>query len=294
MRKNSEGFAATLFFLPFFILFMLFTIIPVMMAIVLSLTNYSILQGPIFVGLHNYIFLFTQDDLFLTALKNTMLFALFSGPIGYIVSFMVAWVIDTMKHRKLFALAFYAPSLTSGIAMSTVWLVLFAPNRMGWINNFLINTLQTINTPILWTQDPSRILFVVVIISVWMGMGNGFLAFLAGFQNMSTEIAEAGRIDGVGNKFQELIYIVIPQQKPMLLFGAINTITGSFGIYDIPVSIGGYPGPQNATMTLVGHMNDYAFTRLDMGYASTIAVILFLITLIIGRIVFRVLSTKNE
>lgn len=293
MRKNSESVAAVLFFLPFFILFMLFTIIPVLMAVGLSMTNYSILQGPIFVWFHNYVFLFTQDDLFLTALRNTMYFALFSGPIGFAVSFMVAWVIDTLKFRKLYALAFYAPSITSGVAMSVVWLAFFAPNALGQVNYYLIQY-GFISSPILWTQDPSKVQLLVIFISVWMGMGNGFLAFLAGFQNLDQQIFEAGRIDGVGNKFQELIYIVIPQQKPMLLFGAINTITGSFGIYDIPNALAAYPGPQNATMTLVGHMNDYAFTRLDMGYASTIAVVLFLMTFLIGRIVFRMLSTRNE
>lgn len=293
MKTREEGIVASLFFAPFGILFTLFTVLPVVVAVVLSFFNYTVLQSPMFVGIQNYDFLFTQDDLFITALKNTLLFALFSGPIGYIVSFIVAWVINTLKGKKFFALAFYAPSITSGIAMSVVWLNFFSPDRYGFLNNFLFQ-LGIIDTPVLWTQDPSKILVIVVIVSVWMGMGNGFLAFLAGFQNMSEEVFEAGRIDGIRNKLQELIYLTLPMMKPMLLFGAINTISGSFGVYEIPMSLAGSPGPENAALTLVGHLNDYAFTRMDLGYASAIAVVLFAMSFIIGRIVFRVLDSSDE
>lgn len=294
MRSRRESIVAALFFLPFGILFFIFTILPVIVSVVLSFANYSVLQEPMWVGFNNYDFLFTQDDLFIVALKNTLLFALFSGPIGYIVSFVVAWIINTLKGKKFFALAFYAPSITSGIAMSVIWLYFFSPDRYGLINDFLMNTLGTIDTPILWTQDPDKILFLVVIVSVWMGMGNGFLAFLAGFQNMSGEVFEAGRIDGIRNKFQELVYLTLPMMKPMLLFGAINTISGSFGVYEIPMTLAGSPGPENAALTLVGHLNDYAFTRMDLGYGCAIAVILFAMAFIFGRIVFKVLDSKDE
>jgi multiple sugar transport system permease protein len=293
MRKNREGLAAILFFTPFGILFLLFTIVPVVVAVVLSFTNYSVLQSPILVGINNYKYLFTQDNLFIVALKNTLSFALFSGPIGYVVSFLVAWIIDSLRFKKFFSLAFYAPSITSGIAMSVVWLYFFSPDRYGFINNFLLQN-GFIDTPILWTQDPSKVLVIVIIVSVWMGMGNGFLAFLAGFQNMSTQVYEAGRIDGIRNKFQELIYITIPMMKPMLLFGAINTIAGSFGVYEIPMTLAGTPGPENSALTLVGHLNDYAFTRMDLGYASAVAVVLFAMTFIIGRVIFKALGSKDE
>ena len=291
--KDGEGLVAVLFFIPFGILFLLFTILPVVVAVVLSFNNYSVLQSPMFVGINNYNYLFTQDDLFLVALKNTLMFALFSGPIGYIMSFLVAWIINSIHFKKFFSLMFYAPSITSGIAMSAVWLYFFSPDRYGFINNFLLQA-GLIDTPILWTQDPSKILIIVVIVSVWMGMGNGFLAFLAGFQNMSTEVYEAAKIDGIRNKFQELIYITIPMMKPMLLFGAINTISGSFGVYEIPMNLAGSPGPDNAALTLVGHLNDYAFTRMDLGYGSAIAVILFAMAFLVGRIVFKVLGSKDE
>ena len=292
-REGADKIAGIFFFIPFGVLFLLFTVIPVITAIVLSFTNYTVLQEPITVWFKNYVYLFTEDDTFILALRQTLTFALFSGPIGYIVSFMVAWAIDTLKFKKFYALAFYAPSITSGIAMSVIWLFFFAPDRLGLINNLLLD-MGAISDPILWTQNPEWVLFLVVFVSVWMGMGNGFLGFLAGFQNMDREVFEAGAIDGVTNKFQELIYLVLPLMKPMLLFGAVNTIAGSFGIYDIPLTLVGFPGPDNSAITLVGHLNDFAFNRMDFGYACTIAVIMFAMTFLLGRVVFKLLDSKDE
>lgn len=293
MKKTREGIVASLFFTPFGILFLLFTILPVVVAIVLSTTTYSVLEPPIFKGFENYQYMFTLDNRFVKALTNTLTFAFFSGPLGYIASFLFAWIINTLSAKKLFSLLFYAPSITSGITMSVIWLYFFSPDRYGLINDVLLRY-GFIETPILWTQDPSKIVFIVVVVTVWMGLGNGFLAFLAGFQNMPNEVFEAGKIDGVKNKFQELIYLTVPMMKPMLLFGAINTIAGSFGVFEIPVTLAGSPGPENAALTLVGHLNDYAFVRMDMGYGSAIAVVLFALAFGVGRIVFKVLDSKDE
>ncbi|MCL2013582.1 MAG: sugar ABC transporter permease [Oscillospiraceae bacterium] len=291
---RAEKAIALAFFTPFALLFAIFTIAPVVVALVLSTTNYSVIQPiPIFNAIDNYIYMFTQDEIFITALQNTITFAIFLGPLGYVVSFMVAWILNSLKGKNLFALLFYAPSITSAIAMGVVWLYFFSPDRYGFVNNFLFD-MGWISEPILWTRDPERILFITVVVSVWMGMGNGFLAFLAGFQNLDKEIFEAGSIDGIKNKFQELIYILLPMMKPMLLFGAITTIAGAFAVNDIPLTLAGYPGPQNAAMTIVGYMNDYAFTRLDLGYASAVAVFLFAVTFAFGRIVMKVLGSKDE
>ena len=289
----KERLIAVAFFLPFFVLFILFTIIPVISALFLSLTNYSVVQSPIFIGLENYQYLFTEDNVFLKAIVNTFSFAVISGVFGHALSFLEAWIISNLKFKTTFALAFYAPSITSGIAMSVVWLYFFSSDSYGIFNNALMQ-LGLINEPILWTQDPDLILPVVVIVSIWMGMGMGFLGFLAGFQNLSKEIFEAGAIDGIRNKYQELIYLVLPLMKPMLLFGAVTSVVSAFSIYDVPLTLVGSPGPENAGLTLVGHINDYAFTRMDIGYGSAVAVFLFSITFIIGRILFRVLSSKDE
>ncbi len=281
-----------LFLSPYLILFIIFTVIPVIVAIGTSLTNYNMLQEAKWLGISNYRLLFTDDDIFLIALQNTVVFALISGPTGYIMSFFAAWVINQLKFKKGFALAFYAPSITSGVAMSVVWMWFFASDRYGMINNVLIN-LGIIHEPVLWNLDVDTILPVVIIISIWTSMGTGFLVFLAGLQNISKELYEAAAIDGIKNKFQELCTITIPLIKPQLLFGAINSIVGSMGVFDIAVSVAGMPSPDYAAHTIVAHLYDYAFIRFQMGYSSAISVVLFLITFLMGRACMRMFSSKD-
>lgn len=288
-RKYGVGY---MMFAPFFILFVIFVIVPVITAAGMSFTNYNILQPAKWVGINNYKLLFTDDDVFLIALKNTALFAVIAGPIGFIASFIFAWIIDQLKMRNVFSLAFYAPSLTSGIAMSVVWLYFFSGDRYGFINNFLINN-GIINEPILWNLNPKTILFVVILVSVWMSMGTGFLVFLAGFQNIPKDLYEAGAIDGIRNRFQELYYITFPSMKPQLLFGAVNSVVASLSVFDIAISIAGMPSPNYAGHTIVAHLYDYAFIRFNLGYASVIAVVLFFITFGLGRIFMKIFSSKN-
>ncbi len=278
---------------PFVILFTIFVVAPVVTAIGLSFTNYNMMQTPQFVGLTNYRLLFLDDEVFMIGLANTLKFAIITGPVGYLLSFFAAWVINQLKFKRAFALAFYAPSICSGIAMSTVWMVIFSSDRMGYLNNILLN-MGLIDEPILWNTDPNYIMGVVMFISLWMSMGTGFLVFLAGLQNVSKSYYEAAAIDGVKNKFQELFYVTLPMMKPQLLFGAINAITSAFGVFDIAVSVAGMPSPNYSAHTIVSHLYDYAFIRFQMGYASAVAVVLFIITFALGKIVMRVLSSKDE
>ncbi len=278
---------------PFVILFTIFVVAPVVTAIGLSFTNYNMMQTPQFVGLTNYRLLFLDDEVFMIGLANTLKFAIITGPVGYLLSLFAAWVINQLKFKRAFALAFYAPSICSGIAMSTVWMVIFSSDRMGYLNNILLN-MGLIDEPILWNTDPNYIMGVVMFISLWMSMGTGFLVFLAGLQNVSKSYYEAAAIDGVKNKFQELFYVTLPMMKPQLLFGAINAITSAFGVFDIAVSVAGMPSPNYSAHTIVSHLYDYAFIRFQMGYASAVAVVLFIITFALGKIVMRVLSSKDE
>lgn len=294
LRKTLQKYGiGTLFYLPFFILFFIFTILPVIISIGMSFTNYDMMRPPEWVGLNNYRLLFLTDDVFLLAMKNTFILAVIAGPLGYFASFFFAWVINNMKMKNTFALAFYAPSITSGVAMSTVWLYFFSGDRYGLINNALMS-LGIINEPIIWNQDPNTILPVIIIIQIWMSMGTGFLVFLAGLQNTDRELYEAGRIDGIRSSFQELFYITLPQMKPQLLFGAINTAVGAFGVYDIAVGFAGFPSSNYAGHTIVAHMYDYAFVRFEMGYASAVAVFLFAITFLLGQVFMRVLTEKKS
>ena len=289
---SSRGLAI-LFFLPFFILFCLFVLAPVVQSIFYSFTNYDLLNRMDFVGFNNYKQLFLNDEIFLLALKNTMIFACIAGPVSYIMSFIMAWVLNDLKGRTVFALAFYAPSITSGTAMGVIWLYFFSSDSYGLINNALMK-LGIISSPILWSQDVKLILPVCIFIQIWMGMGTGFLVFMAGLQNVNPELYEAGAIDGIKGRFAELFYITLPQMKPQLLFGAINTIAGSFGVFDIISSFAGFPTSNYAAHTLVAHVYDYAFVRYEMGYAAAVSVVLFLITFLFGKLVMFMLSSKDE
>lgn len=282
-RNDWVGY---LFLLPFLIAFFVFVFLPVLAAFALSFTNYDMLNPPQFVGITNYRLLLMDDDIFLTAIKNTIVFAFIAGPIGFFGCFIMAWLINNLRARNVFSLAFYAPSLTSGVALSVVWLYFFSSDRYGLIN-YVLMRIGLLSDPIQWTLDPRTILPVVMIVSIWMSMGAGFLTFLAGFQNISAEIYEAAMIDGVKNRYQELLYITLPQMKPQLLFGAINSAVGAFGVFDVAVAVAGMPSPNYAAHTIVAHLYDYAFLRFEMGYASAVSILLFLITFALGRIFMR-------
>lgn len=287
-NKTGWGFLA-----PFMILFLIFTVAPVFVAMGLSFTNYNMIQDATFTGVQNYKLLFLEDDVFITALKNTLLFAIIIGPVGYIMSFGMAWFISLCKHgRGPLALAFYAPSLTSGTAMSVIWLVIFSGDRYGYLNHILLK-IGLINDPILFTKDPQWILPVVVIISGWMSMGTGFLVFLAGLQNIDPELYEAGKVDGIKNPLQQLFYITLPLMKPQLLFGAINSIVSSLAVFDVATAVAGFPSPNYAAHTIVAHLYDYAFTRFSMGYASAIAMFLFILTFSLSRICMRIFRSDD-
>jgi multiple sugar transport system permease protein len=288
--KYKTGY---LFLAPFMILFIVFTLLPVLNSLYFSFSNYDIINRPTFAGFSNYLELFTDDDVFLISMRNTLLFALITGPIGFVMSFLFAWVIDQLKFQKFFALAFYAPSIVSGIAISVVWLYFFSPDRYGFINNILLR-LGLTSTPILWTINPGTILGVIIFISLWMSMGSGFLTNLAGLKSIDETLYEAGAVDGIKNRFQELYHITVPSMKPQLLFNAIMAIVASFAVFDISVAITSFPSPEYAGHTIVAHLYDSAFSKFEMGYASSIAVVLFAMTFLLGRIFTKIFSTKGE
>lgn len=291
-RLVKEYRTGTLLVLPFLILYLVFVIGPIVIAGGMSLTDYNLLETPNFVGFDNYKVLFLEDDVFITAIKNTLVFAVIAGPVGLFMSFILAYIINGKPFSKLFSLLFYAPALTSGIAMTVVWMYFFSSDRYGFINNILFQ-LGIINEPLLWNIDGKYILTVVIIISVWMNMGSGFLVFFAGLKNTSKELMEAGKIDGVKNSLQELYYIIIPQMRPQLLFGCINAVTTSLGVFEIAMGVAGFPSPNYAGHTIVAHLYDYAFVRFQMGYAAAVAMVLFLVTFVLGKILTKVLSSNE-
>jgi multiple sugar transport system permease protein len=282
-----------LFLAPFLTVFTVFVIAPVLVAIYLSFTYFNVLEPPRFIGWSNYKLLFLEDDIFLTAIGNTLLFALITGPVGFFISFFFAWLINPLKLKTPLALCFYAPSIVGAIAMSVVWKIVFAGDRYGYLNNYLLN-LGAINEPYQFLAEQATIMPVIMFVSLWMGMGTGFLVFLAGLQTVNPDLYEAGKMDGINNPFQEVFYITLPMMKPQLLFGSVMAVVAGFSVFEVATALAGLPSPLYAGHTIVAHLYDYAFIRFEMGYAATVAVILFLWTFGIGRLLMRVFSSKNE
>ena len=276
-----------LFMLPFVLLFLIFVIAPVLTAVYLSFTYFNVLETPRWIGLSNYRLLFVEDDIFLTAIKNTLLFSVITGPLGYAISFTLAWFINRLRFRQMYTMAFYTPSITSSIAMSVIWLYFFANDRYGLLNYLLIE-IGLVSEPVLWLREQSTILPVIMVISLWMSMGTSFLVFLAGLQDVPLELYEAGMVDGIKNALQEVFYITLPVMRPQLLFGAVMAIVNSFAVFQVAAQVAGLPSPLYAGHTIVAHLFDYGFIRFEMGYAAAIAVVLFLFTFVLGRWAMRV------
>jgi len=281
-----------LFMIPFVVLFLIFVVAPVLTAIYLSFTYYNMLEPPRWIGISNFRLLFLEDDVFVTAIKNTVIFAIITGPIGYCISFTLAWFINRLRLRQLYTLAFYAPSLTSGIAISVIWLYFFANDRYGLINYTLIN-LGLVTEPVAWLTEQSTIMPVIIIISLWMSMGTSFLVFLAGLQSVPMELYEAGLVDGIRNGFQEVIFITLPIMKPQLLFGAVMAIVNSFAVFQVAAQVAGVPSPLYAGHTIVAHLYMHGFIHFEMGYAAAIAVVLFIMTYVLGQLALRLFSERG-
>lgn len=290
IRKWFQAQGTSLVFLaPFTLLFLLFTILPIAAAIVLSFTYFNMLSAPTFVGFDNYIRMFFDDDVFLIALKNTAIFAMITGPISYILSFMVAWLINEFNRfvRTILTLIFYLPSLAGNVYF--VWTYIFSGDSYGMLNNFLLK-FGIKDDAIQWLTDTEYMMVVVIVVILWLSLGTGFLSFVAGLQSMDRELFEAAAIDGVKNRFAELWYITLPQMVPQLLFGAVMQISTSFAVGYECMNLTGFPSTDYATHTMVLHILDFGQVRFEMGYACAIAVFLFATMLIMWKVVNKLLS----
>lgn len=274
---------------PFLFFFFLLLLLPILISVVLSFTSFDFFNAPVFVGFDNFITLFVEDAEFVTALQNTFLFALITGPLSYILCFFIAWLINDLSRimRSVITFIFYAPSISG--SLYTIWSILLSSDRYGMINSLLIR-LGFINEPLLFLKDPEMILGCLIVIQLWMSLGTGFLAFIAGFQMVNRDLFEVGAIDGIQNRWQELWYITLPQMKPMLLFGAITQIVTAFSVGDVSLNLCGFPSVNNAGLTLTLHAYDYANLRYEMGYGCAITFILFAIMYIMHRIIGNLIN----
>ena len=280
MMKTNKACYAML--LPFMSLFIIFTVVPVVMSLPMGFTNFNMIETPKFVGLSNFYTLFLNDDVFLIAVRNTLIFAIFTGPFSYILSFIIAWLINEMNAflKTFFTFVFYAPSMTTSVYVT--WQLILSGDSYGYLNAVLIDQ-GILNEPAQWLTDTNYILTVVIIVQLWMSMGAGFLAIRAGFQNIDKSMYEAGAIEGIKNRWQELFYITIPSMGPQLLFAAVIQISASFTVGVVGQNLVGLPSTDYAAHTIMNHATDYGNIRYEMGYASAICFVLFAAMLLANK-----------
>ena len=282
-----------LFLAPYAILFFTFFILPICTSIFYGFTYYNILEPARFIGLQNYINLILQDEVFLIAIKNTFVIAVITGPVSYLLCLLFAWIINEFKPRvrAFLTLVFYAPSICGNAYM--IWNLILTGDRYGYLNGILLR-MGFLNEPILWMQTEKFVMPVLIVVQLWLSLGTGFLSFIAGLQTVDKGLYEAAAIDGVKNRWQELWFVTLPAMKPQLMFGAVMQITQSFAVADISIALAGNPSVNYSGATIVTHLLDYGSTRLDMGYASAIATILFLLMVGTNKLVQRILRRVGE
>ncbi len=286
LKKNRASYVMLA---PYFILFTFFTIIPVAMSMGLSFTYYNMLELPQFIGWRNYIKLFLEDDIFLISLKNTLILAVITGPVSYILCLLFAWIINEFTGwlRAFLTLIFYAPSICGNAYV--VWNLILSGDRYGYLNGILLK-LGILDEAVQWMKTEKYVLPTLVIVQLWLSLGTGFLSFIAGLQTVDKTLYEAAALDGIKNRWQELWYVTLPSMKPQLLFGAVMQITSSFAICDVSIALAGNPSVNYAGATVVTHLLDYGTVRFEMGYASAIATVLFLLMVGTNKLVQKLLG----
>ncbi len=290
MKRNKTAYIMVA---PFMLLFFVFTVLPVGFSIFLSFTEFNMLEPPVWRGVQNYVRLFLDDDIFILACKNTLIFAAITGPLSYLLSYLIAWFINELPPfvRAVVTLIFYAPSISGGVYM--VWSILFSSDSYGWVNGTLMN-LQLIDTPILWFQNEDYIMPLCCVVALWTSLGTAFLTFIAGLQTIDKSLFEAAAVDGIRNRWQELWFITLPTMRPQLMFGAVLAITQSFGFGGVVTALCGFPSLNYCAHTIMHHLDDYGGQRFEVGYASTIAVVLFIIMVGSNIIIKKALSKVGQ
>lgn len=294
-RRERNNISGYFFAGPYAAIFLIFILIPVLLAAILSFTNFNAIEWPSFVGFLNYITLLTSDEVFMQhVLPNTVVYAVVVGIGGYILSFLLAWSLCNLTKpvRTVFALILYSPSMTAGVAMAVVWKVIFSGDQTGLLNSWLMS-LGVITEPVIWLVSTKYLLAIVIIIGLWSSMGIGFLSMIAGILNADESLYEAAAIDGVSNRFQEMIYVTIPQMKPQMLFAAVMAVVGAFQNGMISSLLTGNPSPGYAAQLIVNHIEDYGFMRYEMGYAAAVSVVLLLIIQLFSKGANALLTEKD-
>lgn len=295
-EKSSFGGSEISMFiiaLPFLILFFMMTVLPILTSLVLSFCSYDTLSTPKFAGLDNFLRMFVTDDMFGTIATNTIILAIATAPTGFLLSYVLAWFINEFNPavRSFLSFLFYAPNLAGNAYF--IWQTAFSGDAYGYINSLLLSV-GLLNEPITWLKNPDYIVPIIIFVTLWASMGAGFLANIAGLQGINTSLFEAGAIDGIRNRWQELWYITLPSMKEILLFSAVMQIASSFSIGAVITTMCGYPTVNNCADTIVMYLTDIAHTRMEMGYAAAISIFLFAIMAIFRNLVSKLLSKTGK
>ena len=286
MGKYKECY---LLIAPFYIIFSIFVIAPIAIAIFFGFTDFNMLEPPKFIGLSNYLTLLFEDDVFLVAVRNTLIFAVITGPISYFACLFFAWMINELPRtlRSVMTFVFYAPSM-SGM-LYVIWSYIFSGDMYGFLNQLLMSS-GLVKEPVQWLTDTKTMLGCIIIVQIWMSLGTSFLAFIAGLQNVDRSLYEAGAVDGGRNRMQELIYITLPSMGPQLLFSAVMQIGAAFSVSDVCMTLAGFPSTDNAALTVATHAYDYGMIRFEMGYACAVTSVLFIAMMAVNNRIQKIIG----
>lgn len=274
-RRNFWGY---LFILPNFLGFLVFMLVPILMSLYFSFTNYDVISTIEFVGLENYINLF-QDEQFIVAILNTLWFTVLTVPVGVILSLLLAVLLNRqIRGISIFRTLVFIPVITSMVAVSLVWSMLYEEN--GGLLNTLLGYLHL--PSVAWLTSTEMAMISIAIMSIWKGLGYNMTIFLAGLQGVPRDLYEAATIDGA-NAFQKFRKITVPMIGPTTYFVTLMALIGSLQVFDqVNIMTGG--GPVNATRTIAFHLYQYGFQFYKMGYACAAAYVLFILVFTVSLI----------
>jgi multiple sugar transport system permease protein len=269
--RNKQNLIGKLFVAPPVLLFLVFTLLPMIMAIGLSFTDYDIINAPKFSGLRNFTKLL-HDEFFWIALKNTCYYTVLYVPLGLLLSLGTALFLNSERRMVgLFRTLFYLPVLSSSVATATLWFWILNP-QLGLLNGIL--GMLGIAGPA-WLYDSKLAMISIVMMSLWAGFGGNMMIFLSGLKGIPISYYEAAKVEGAG-RLQRFRYITVPSLTKTTFLVSTMLIIGTFQVFDQAFVLT-KGGPGNATITLVYYIYNNGFNNLNMGYASSISLVLFLI-----------------
>ncbi len=293
---ENDNMRSFLLLLPYALLFFTFILLPIIIAMGLSLTYFDVINTPKFAGMNNFITLITGDEVFMKyVLPNTILYAIVVGVGGYVLSFLMAWILAqvTPRFRTVYALAMYTPSMVGQLMIQVIWKMIFSGDQQGLANAYL-QKFGIINQPIQWLISSDYFMQIMIFVSLWSSMGIGFLSMLSGIMNIDQELYEAAYVDGIKNRAQEIIYITIPSMKPQMLFGAVMAIVNAFNMGWIGVALAGAnPTPDYSGQLIANHIDDFAYVRYEMGYAAAISVALLCLVWVCSKVANALFTEKD-